>query len=248
MAFMDWLRGLFRKQDDLVPEGEPISPDGEYPPEALGAATNEELAQELGQFHESNTRNEVILRQVQRELAALEARERKQIEDVKAAEPGTFAQRMGLQEIDRMRQRKAALMQRADVYQTNIRQNNEMIHKGEMLLSMRDQGVSKEQLVRLEVDFQTEFESWRKERMGTDAALDPAKEVITEQDRKRLEEVEREILGQATLFGREGKMAKKPAPREEELRAMVESTESAKPASEAKTDEGKQVVAEGSSG
>lgn len=226
MGFREWLLGLFRTEDDTVTPQVEIGHDDQIPPEAVGAASSEQLAIELGQFRESNTRNEVLLRQVQRELAGLEGREKKQIDEVKSAEQGSFAQRMGLQEIDRLRQRKHALMQRADIYQTNIRQNNEMIHKGEMLLSMREQGVSREQLMRLEVDFQTEFQQWKRERVGNEAsAADAAREVITETDRKRLEQVEREILGDARLFSKEARAAAKPAPKDEELRQMVERTE-----------------------
>lgn len=225
MSVGKWLRNLLGGGDA---EGGATSgtQHSELPPEAVGAASSEEIAADLGQFHEANTRNEVLLRQIQRELAALDARERRQVEEVRTAEPESFAQRLGLQEIDRIRQRKTALQQRADIYQTNIRQNNEMIHKAEMLLSLREKGVSAEQITRMEVDFQTEFEQWRRERIGTEPTHDPSKEVISELDRKRLEQVERDVLGDVKLFARGGPVkSSKVAPKDEELRQMVESAE-----------------------
>lgn len=230
MGLFGWLGRVFGGGESPGPE----DADPGTPP----SASPEEVGDMLARLHESNTRNEVQLRQVKRELDALEHREASLKQEMRSGDPDSFAVRLALQELDRLIERKKGLLRKADIFQGNLNYNAGLIREAEMLFSMAERSVSEEERKRLEVDVRERFATWRQERMGEaspEAAINPLPEV----DRQRLEKLEIEVLGKSRHYTRAGERTEAPA--ESELREMVESAEkpaAAKPAEKLRTEKG----------
>jgi len=192
MGLWSGLKRFFGGGKSILPE----NPQGDD----LGPVTWRESQVMMDRLLESNTRNEVMLRQIRHEVEGLEKREGVLEDQIRALPPDSFKVRLMLQELDQLHSEKEAKVRRADVYSGNIKRNKVAIQNLEIAMATGERGVTAEEYARIQIDQREQLEAWRAEQVG-EVRGEKGQDLIAERDRQRLAELERKVIGTNTHFG-----------------------------------------------
>ncbi len=159
----------------------------------LNTSNTKEL---LGGLDKLITRNELRLKQLNKEL---ENREQMERADVKKIQDGTVSGRAKnnvLRSIKRMRRQLDNLEQRIEIYDKNISLHLNLIGKIQQTEAMSLAGVDEAQIDDILLDFETNLEDY-KETMAAGEGAAEAREPLTTASDEELVKLEAEIKGEA---------------------------------------------------
>ncbi len=218
MGLWDGIKRFFGGGKALLPE-DPQDQD----PGPLNMRESEIM---LDRLQESNTRNEVMLRQIRHEVEQLERRQLALEEQIRALPPDSFKVRMMIQELDQLQSEKEAKVRKADIYSGNLKRNKAAIQSLEINRATGERGVSADDYARIMLDQREQLEAWRAEQIG-DVRGEKGEDLIAERDRQRLAELERKVLGSNTHFGNANRQPQKreAPPTDEEIERMAQEAE-----------------------
>lgn len=212
MSIFDKLGKMFR--DTPLPE--------ETKDIFLNTSDTKEL---LGGLDKLITRNELRLKQLNKELENLEGMEQAEVEKVREGKVSGRAKKNALRSVKRMRRQLDNLEQRIEIYDSNISLHLNLIGKIQQMEAMNLAGVAEEQIDDIILDFETHFEEYTETVSAAESAA-AEREPFKSASAGELAELEAEIKGE-----------KEPEPRsaeEEELRELEKEITSGKPAAKKK--------------
>jgi len=167
------------------------------------------------------TRNELRLKQLNKELESLEEMEQDDVSKIRGGSVSGRTKNNVLRSIKRMRKQMDNLEQRIEIYDRNINLHLNLIGKIQQMEAMSLAGVDEAQIDDIILDFETHFEEYSETVAAGEGAAsesEPFKAASSEE----LSELESEIKGET-----------EPAPRskdEEELRDLEQEIVEKKPA------------------
>ncbi|MBI4576486.1 MAG: hypothetical protein HY722_09515 [Planctomycetes bacterium] len=140
------------------------------------------------------TRNELEHGVVNKEIAALEAREQAEIARVRAGDLPPRQKRNALLAIQRLRKQMDNLENRLAIYDKNMNLHINLIGKIQDMEAMQLKGVDEQDIDRVVEDFEEHFESWMNSVTAGEAATEAASRAVA-QDEAEIARLEREVVG-----------------------------------------------------
>ena len=196
MGFLDKIKGLFTRET--------------MPDETRLLLAGVENVHELRRgLDEIVTRNEVELKEVEREIDKLEKIEFAEKDKIKA---GTLTEREKantLRYVKRLRTRMDSYQKRHKIHQENIDLHLALLDRIDEMEAMELKAVKQEQIDEIAIDYQERFEKHKEIVNASKAAHDHEPSYEDAAERRELEALEKEILAE-TPEGEEA--AKEPEP------------------------------------
>jgi|GEM_PF-4652027 len=189
--------GLFKKLSSLF--------DSERLPgeDRKAYAQARDLDDLMLKLEQNLTRNEVILRQVRGSINRLESSERGTVDAMQRGEVKGREVRLALQTVNRYRKQLDLLIQKSDILNKNLNLNLNLMGKIELMRAMELKGVSPELIDTIILDFTENVERYQTSLMGSDAITEDETTMLSENERKELESLEKEIFGKSVHYARQ---------------------------------------------
>lgn len=215
MSLLDHLRHLFSR--------------AEIPDEARRIFDRAQTPQDLlrGLDH-LLTQNEVEFRELERELEKLEAREREEIDRVRAGAVDGRQKRNALLAIQRLRKQMENYENRLRIYDRNMNLHLDLIGKIQEIEAMKLRGVDEARIDRIVMDFEEALEKYDDTMHAAEVAGE-SRSRLGAKDERDLAALEREITGAAPAreAEKEPAAARPERPRREPLERVLETPPSA---------------------
>ncbi len=219
MSLLERIKGMFERPD--LPEKTRRLFES--------AKSTEEL---LAGLDEMLTHNEVALREIDREMARLEAVERSESEKVRSGRVDGRSKRNVLYHISRLRKQMDLYEQRARIYRHNIEVHMRLIGRIQEMEAMRLRGVDEQQIEQIAVRFDETRERFE-DAMHAAAALDTEVRFGQAREERELAALEAEIMAGAAPPERapeQPQLAEEPMPPQREERREQTSVRANAPA------------------
>jgi hypothetical protein len=171
------------------------------------------------------TRNELRLKQLNKELEKLENMEQEKVGKIKDSKVSGRAKNNVLRSIKRMRRQLDNIEQRIEIYDRNISLHLNLIGKIQQMEAMNLAGVDEEQIDDIILDFESHFEEYT-ETVSAAESASAEREPFKSASDSELAELEEEIKGVVEPKAR--------SEQEKELRDLEKEIVSGKPKTEEK--------------
>lgn len=155
----------------------------------------ESSSQILAGLDDLVTRNELALRDIEKELRNLEDLESREVAAIRSGEVEGRSRRTSLRKIQRLRRQMDALEDRMKIHDANIELHMKLMAKVQAVQAMEMQGVEEEQIETILVDFESQLDGYTGTLRAGDLADSQNVSIDPDADRE-LADLEAEILGE----------------------------------------------------